>query len=101
VFHTVKALHLNARQVAQYIAAYTKASSDFPRDKFHTLQASLQQAETELQNLVTGVVSGTGSPGLLDRLSRLQHQYLDYLSQVSTLVDHLIRVVIMYKFSAV
>ena len=85
VFHTVKALHLNALQVSQYITAYAAVSSDFPGDKFRTLQASLQRAEMELQALVTSVTTGAGSQGLLDRFLHLQDQYLDYLSRVRSM----------------
>ena len=82
----MKALHLNALQVSQYLTAYSAvSSSDFPRDKFRRLQASLRSAETELQALVTGVTSGAGSQGLLDRFFHLQDQYLDYLSQVRSM----------------
>ncbi|XP_076443343.1 GPI ethanolamine phosphate transferase 3, catalytic subunit-like [Babylonia areolata] len=82
VFHTVKALHLNARQVSKYLDTYATMSSDLPADKFQRLQTMLKQAEMELQDLVTSVTKGVGSPGLLERLLRLSDQYQDYLAQV-------------------
>ncbi|KAK7116395.1 GPI ethanolamine phosphate transferase 3-like [Littorina saxatilis] len=82
VFHTIKALHLNALQVSQYITSYAKVSSDFPQDKFRSLQASLQRSEKELEALITSVATGSGSHGLLDRFFNLQDQYQEYLSQV-------------------
>ena len=60
-------------------------SSDFPRDKFRSLQASLQRAEAELQALVTSVTVGVWSEGMLDRFRHLRDQYLDYLSQVRSM----------------
>lgn len=65
----------------RYITAYSKVSSDFPRSKYHALASKLMHAETELQALVTSIVSGTDTPGILDKFNILQNQYQTYLSE--------------------
>ena len=88
VFHTVKALHLNAQQVSQYISTYAAMSSDFPSDKFQHLTTMLKKSEAELQSVITSVASGSGSD-VLPRLFVLRDQYQNYLLQVRSMCQEI------------
>ena len=79
----VKALHLNALQVSRYISTYSTVSSDIPRHQMALLQSELQEAESELQTLVTLAVTDANSQSpLLPRFVALKNKYLRYLSKV-------------------
>lgn len=85
VFHTVKALRLNAVQISRYLRAYAEVSSDFPLDKYYELDSVLSQAEQEIQSLVTSMVKSGENEHMVRRLEVLENVYNTYILQVRTI----------------
>ncbi|XP_041373818.1 GPI ethanolamine phosphate transferase 3-like [Gigantopelta aegis] len=82
VYHTIKALRLNAYQMSQYLTSYSKIASDLPLDRFHQQEELLRNSENELQRLLTAMVTEGETTGMLGRLKTLQSNYMKYIADV-------------------
>ncbi|OWF39015.1 GPI ethanolamine phosphate transferase 3-like [Mizuhopecten yessoensis] len=85
VFHAVKALRLNAVQVSLYLKAYAQVSSDFPINKYYELDNMLENAERNLQGLVTSMVKSGENQHMVRQLEELKQVYDSYISQVKAI----------------
>ncbi|KAK3097761.1 hypothetical protein FSP39_012915 [Pinctada imbricata] len=82
VFHSVKALRLNAHQISLYIQEYYKHSSDFPINKYYELGHILSSAENELQAALTAMVKDGETRKLEEKLVNLRSKYTKYITEV-------------------
>lgn len=82
IYHTIKALRLNAIQISQYLKAYTKQSSDFSHEKYNQLSQQLSSAESTLQKLVTNMVKDGETSKAAEQLKSLMQQYTNYITDV-------------------
>ena len=86
-YHTIKALHLNAHQVREYLIAYAKLSDELPYKELVRLDTLFQTSEAELQTLITAVHNDGDAPGLLPRLVKLKKDYVTYLDGVKAMCE--------------
>ena len=77
-YHTVKALHINAHQVHEYLKTYAEVTGEFPRDKYAELEYLFQTTEEQLQELVTAIAHGE-NPDTLMKLNVLEADYVKYM----------------------
>lgn len=90
VYHSLKALRLNAQQISHYIQAYSKQSSEFPQKKFTVLQAMLNKAEDDSQKLATALVtSHPNDAGVVGKLKELESLYSDYIREIRVMCQNI------------
>ncbi|XP_071103788.1 GPI ethanolamine phosphate transferase 3-like [Haliotis cracherodii] len=82
VYHSVKALRLNAHQINNYLKTYSTVSSDFPQDKWSRLQELLHHSETDLQSLLTSMVQEGETADILKRFRKLEDHYAQFMTDV-------------------
>ncbi|XP_052099018.1 GPI ethanolamine phosphate transferase 3-like [Mytilus californianus] len=82
VYHSTKALRLNAKQISYYLTSYYEYSSDFPIQTYYELQNLLDHAEKDLQALVTAMVKDGATRDITEDLKILRGHYIEYISEV-------------------
>lgn len=82
MYHSTKALRLNAKQISDYLRAYFDYSSDFPIQRYYELQDLLDRTEKDLQSLVTLMVKDGASSHITENLIHLRQNYLYYIQEV-------------------
>lgn len=83
-YDIVKALHLNAHQVHHYLQTYAETTADFPEVKYNHLHWLFEQAEQELQDVVTQVHRGNDRE-TLSKLRVVQTKYMELLQESQAL----------------
>ncbi|XP_062604394.1 GPI ethanolamine phosphate transferase 3-like, partial [Saccostrea cucullata] len=82
LFHSVKALRLNAHQINTYLQEYFQHSSDFPIQTYYQLKSVLDTAESELNTLLSESVRDSESPLMEEKLRNLRDKYTFYIDKV-------------------
>ncbi|XP_074650116.1 GPI ethanolamine phosphate transferase 3, catalytic subunit-like [Tubulanus polymorphus] len=84
VYHSIKATHINAHQVKNYLDAYMQAASDFPARKYAELSKLFTKTESDLQNTLTKLVSVGDNAELRAVLERIRGNHKRFLSETKT-----------------
>ncbi len=84
VYHTVKALRLNAHQVRNYLKAYAKISDEFPYIQFAELDLMFNKCESQLQEMVT-MIHIDDDRSVAASLRSARDSYLQYLQDVKAM----------------
>nr|XP_034324720.1 LOW QUALITY PROTEIN: GPI ethanolamine phosphate transferase 3-like [Crassostrea gigas] len=82
LFHSVKALRLNAHQINTYLQEYFQHSSDFPIQTYYQLKSVLDNAETELNQFLTVLVQDGENSVMKEKLEKLRDKYIYYIDEV-------------------
>ncbi|ESP00665.1 hypothetical protein LOTGIDRAFT_186398, partial [Lottia gigantea] len=81
IYHTVKALRLNAHQVREFLRSYYEISPEFPHQKYSELEALIEHAEGDLQQLLTAMVTEGESDNVYNRLNILKDHYETFIQE--------------------
>ncbi|KAK6179351.1 hypothetical protein SNE40_011734 [Patella caerulea] len=79
VYHVIKALRLNAHQVKQFLKSYYEISTEFPQQTYKELENLFEHAESDLQKLLTAMVTDGETGSVLTKMIKLRDHYEKYI----------------------
>ncbi|CAL1536499.1 unnamed protein product [Lymnaea stagnalis] len=88
VYHKIKALRLNAHQINLYLTTYQQIASDLPASKLRTLQQQVTRAESEVQGLITTMISQGPTNDALQKLQSLEKLYKKYIREAREMCEN-------------